>query len=303
MPIKVLGLRRTQVEDIGPLRGLPLEQLALDECDKLRDLSPLADCTRLESLSVPRSATNLECLHRLTNLRHLDYASPSDGNWDRIITVDEFWDKVPAEKSATGGMNWTRLFDSKTLSGWTAPDASDWRVDNDGSVVVEGARSHLFSPKTYSNLELKAEIKLAPDANGALAIRATRSSGVPASYMAQANLDPAHPWTGSLFKLTRPGGRFKQETPFRNPEQLVSANTWFAEQIIAVGNRVVVTVNGRLVLDYVDKESSMLSGHIVLKQWHPGAAVRYRNVMVKPLPDDADAAWNQAHKDLPDLNL
>ena len=87
----------------------------------------------------------------------------------------------------------------------------------------------------------------------------------------------------------------------RLQNQLASANNWFTEHILAVGNRIIVKIDNRVVADYVDKDSPMLSGHLVLKQWHPGAAVTYRNVMVKPLPNDSGAAMVEARKDMPDL--
>jgi len=40
---------------------------------------------------------------------------------------------------------------------------------------------------------------------------------------------------------------------------------------------------------------------MVLEQWHPGAGIALRNVMVKPLPEDGMLAWFEARKDLPDL--
>src|SRR5579859_4908081 len=66
---------------------------------------------------------------------------------------------------------WTRLFDGKTLSGWTAPDAGNWEV-KDGVVIGQGPTSHLFSPHTYTNLEFKSEVKLNHSGNSGMYIRA-----------------------------------------------------------------------------------------------------------------------------------
>lgn len=119
--------------------------------------------------------------------------------------------------------------------------------------------------------------------------------------MVQANLDQAHPLTGSMFKLTHPNQRFKQETPVRVQDQIADAGTWFTEHIVAIGNRIVVTVNDRIVADHVNQAEPLISGHLALKQWPPGTTVVYRNVMVKPLPADKALAWAEARKDLPDL--
>ena len=301
MPIKVLGLRRTQVKDLSPLRGLPIEQLALDECENLQDLTPLADCQRLESLSIPASAHNIDFLRRLSNLRHLAFSSPSDGNWERVITADEFWKRFSDNGPATNQLSWQRLFDGKTLSGWTAVDPGDWHVATDGSLVSIGPQSHLFSPNRYTNLEFKAEIQLSPEANCSLGFRAQRMKGVPTGYMAKANLDVKHPLTGSLFKITHPNQRYKQELPVRIPVQHAPTNAPFTMHIVAIGNRIVGKMNDQILTDYVDPSSPLLSGHLFLEHWHPGAAVNYRKVMVKPLPADESAAWAEARKDMPDL--
>jgi len=48
---------------------------------------------------------------------------------------------------------WLPLFDGKTLSGWTAPEGGDWRVDSEGCLTARGDHSHLFSPNAYRNVE------------------------------------------------------------------------------------------------------------------------------------------------------
>jgi len=70
---------------------------------------------------------------------------------------------------------------------------------------------------------------------------------------------------------------------------------------VAIGNRIVIRVNDRIVADYVDKADPLISGALVLKQWHPGAAVAYRNVVVKPLPTEEAVAWAEAKKDMPEI--
>src|SRR6185503_7430664 len=83
-----------------------------------------------------------------------------------------------------GRDGWIRLFDGKTLSGWTAPDAGQWEV-KDGVLIGQGPVSHLFSPNTYTNLELKAEVKLNHEGNSGMYIRAAYGKSWPKGYEAQ----------------------------------------------------------------------------------------------------------------------
>lgn len=64
------------------------------------------------------------------------------------------------------------------------------------------------------------------------------------------------------------------------------------------------------ITDFVDEKITYTSGHLALQQFgtaafpalvSPGPVITFRNVMVKPLPDDALAAWAEAKKDLPEI--
>jgi len=94
-------------------------------------------------------------------------------------------------------------------------------------------------------------------------------------------------------------------------ENLVEDNTWFSQQVVAIGNRIVIKVNNRIVVDFVDEKNTYTSGHLALQQFGlvdgPSKdllfpVIAYCSVMVKPLPDDAQAAWAKAKKDIPDIN-
>ena len=185
--------------------------------------------------------------------------------------------------------NWVPLFDGKTLSGWTAPDPGQWEMTG-GVLTGKGPTSHLFSPETYANLEFKAEIKLNHSGNSGMYFRAALAPGWPQGYEAQVeNTSPDPQKTGSLYNL--------------HPvlEQLVADDTWWTQHIVAIGNRIVIKVNDRIVTDFVDGQNTFTSGHFALQQHDPGSVVQYRNLMVKRLPADETAAWAEAKQDLPDL--
>jgi len=182
---------------------------------------------------------------------------------------------------------WVRLFDGKTLSGWTMPDPGDWQI-KDGVVTGRGKTSHLFSPNTYTNLEFRAEIKLNHSGNSGMYLRAKYGKGWPTGYETQVeNTSPDPQRTGSLYGIKK------------NLKQLVEDDTWWTQHVIAIGDRIIVKVNNQIVVDCQDTRHS--SGHLALQQHDPGSVVEYRNVMVKRLANDAAAALAEAKKDMPDL--
>jgi hypothetical protein len=195
---------------------------------------------------------------------------------------------VPDKPDQSG---WTRLFDGKTLSGWTTFDPGGWTVQPEGVVMGKGPRSHLFSPNTYTNLEFKADVRLKSRSNSGMYFRAQKGPGWPKGYEAQVcNSCPDPQKTGSLYGMKRV------------TEQLVLDDTWWRQHIIAIGNRIIIKVNDKIVADHVDEQNTHMTGHLAFQQHDPQSQVEYRNVMAKRLPADEKAAWAEARKDVPGLS-
>src|SRR5207244_6550371 len=107
-----------------------------------------------------------------------------------LISLVEPAAAQPAAVKSTGSAKadasgWIPLFDGKTLSGWSAPDAGRWEVIAAGELVGQGPVSHLFRPGTYTNLEFKADVKLNHSGNSGMYFRAARGTGWPKGYEAQ----------------------------------------------------------------------------------------------------------------------
>jgi hypothetical protein len=60
-------------------------------------------------------------------------------------------------------------------------------------------------------------------------------------------------------------------------------------------------VNGKLLVDYPDKESTYTEGHIAFRQHDQASQVNFKNVRIKPLPDDIAAALVGLEKVSPEL--
>lgn len=169
-------------------------------------------------------------------------------------------------------------------------DEGRWHITPEGVVVGEGPMGHLFSPQTYTNLEFKAEARLNHSGNSGMYFRAKLAPGWPAGYESQVeNTSPDAQKTGSLYNFSKV------------TEQLIPDDTWWTQHIIVVGNHIITKINGKVVVDFVDAKNTHVSGHLALQQHNDGSVVQYRNLMVKPLPDEEKAAWEKVYLDSPEL--
>ncbi len=168
---------------------------------------------------------------------------------------------------------WIVLFDGKSLEGWKASERPEnWTVE-DGAIVGRGKRSHLFYLKRkFKDFEFKAEVMINPGGNSGMYFRTQWGPGWPKGYEAQVNNTHRDPRkTGSLYGFVDVR------------KQLVKDNQWFTQHVTVRGNHIVIRVNGKVVVDFVDPKHTYKEGYIALQQHDPGTVVRYRKIMVKPL--------------------
>jgi hypothetical protein len=198
---------------------------------------------------------------------------------------------VQSEKQAKKARKgWISLFNGENLSGWEAMDQGRWSVNPEGVIIGEGPMGHLFSPKPYTNLEFRAEVKLNHEGNSGMYFRAAKGPGFPSGYEAQVeNTSPDPQKTGSLYNFSKV------------TEQLVQDDCWWTQHIIAIGNHIIIKVNDKVVVDFIDEKNTFRSGYLALQQHNEGSVVMYKNVRVKPLPADAKDAWKSAALDMPEI--
>lgn len=181
------------------------------------------------------------------------------------------------------------LFDGRSLAGWKASENSDsWRV-SDGKLVCHGPRSHLFfigadptKAPNYKNFHLKAEVLTKPKANSGIYFHTQfQEKGWPAQgHEAQVNNSSGDPVrTGSLYNVVK-----NFDPPAKDDE-------WFTEEVIVDGNHIVIKVNGKTIVDHMEKADSakdgrrLSSGTFALQAHDPASEVHYRSIKVKRLPD------------------
>ena len=99
----------------------------------------------------------------------------------------------------------------------------------------------------------------------------------PAGYEAQINSTHRDPIrTGSLYG-------FGDKTTVK--EQLVKPDEWFDYEVIVKGNHIVIKVNGKTTVDFMDEKKTHTKGTFAFQQHHQGSVVKIKSVEVKELTE------------------
>jgi 3-keto-disaccharide hydrolase len=223
---------------------------------------------------------------------------------------------------------WVPLQDGKSLAGWKAAERPEAWVVEDGAFVSHGERAHLFyvgkvAKHEFRNFELSAQVMTSPGANSGIYVHTKwQGPGWPeAGYELQViNSNPPaekmngyieHKMTGSVYAV-----RNAWVAPAKD-------NVWFNYRIRVVGKTIQTFINDQLVCEYAeadhpwrpkDKLGRLLgSGTFALQAHDPGSVVKYRDIKVKILPNDAappaglvpiaDAALDQLVTQASDQNI
>ncbi len=183
---------------------------------------------------------------------------------------------------------WISLFDGKSLDGWkVGANASTFWVE-DGKIVVNGERAHLFydgpvQNHNFKNFEFKAQVMTTPGSNSGIYFHTEyQEDGWPSKgYEVQVNNSQTD-WrrTGSLYGIDDV------------KEVVVKDNEWYTEEIIVKGKHVIIKVNGKTLVDYTEPDNleadrggrKISSGTFALQGHDPKSKVYFKDIMVKPLP-------------------
>lgn len=187
---------------------------------------------------------------------------------------------------------WEQLFDGETFDGWKINENKEsWRIE-DGAFVANGDRSHLFymGPNNdFKNFELKVDVMTRPNSNGGIYFHTKwQEEGWPEhGYECQVNVSHGDAVkTGSIYNTVK---LYKDDI-----EGLIQDNKWWTQHIIVRGNRVIVKLNDKQVIDYTEPDGKegpvkLSEGTFALQAHDPGSTVYFKNIRVKRLPDDAAA--------------
>ena len=195
---------------------------------------------------------------------------------------------------------WITLFDGNTMNGWQPSENKDsWQL-KDGALVTGGPRSHLFyagdvQNHDFKNFEFMAEVKTTPGSNSGIYFHsAYQESGWPEKGH-EAQVINSYPKVepGKNFERKMTGSLYLIRNVWKSPAK---DNEWFTYHIIVQGKTIRIYINGEMTVDYTELDNPVLpetmkgrhlsSGTFALQCHDPNSVVYYKNIKVKPLPDD-----------------
>ena len=178
---------------------------------------------------------------------------------------------------------WISMFDGKSLDGWKINEKPEsWKIE-DGVIVANGDRSHLFfmrHDRPFVNFEFQAEVMTEKGSNSGIFFHTKfQEDGWPRiGYESQVNNTQGDPQkTGGLYNTVK-----VLEAPAKD-------GVWFTQYIKVDGKHVVVKIDGETVVDYTEPDDvsgtvRLGEGTFALQAHDPGSTVRYRNLKVRRLP-------------------
>jgi hypothetical protein len=210
-------------------------------------------------------------------------------------------DKKPADDG------FVPLFNGKDLSGWKIPnppsgqfkavketknadgkvvafvgetkdgkDVTLWQV-KDGLLVGGGPASHIFSDVEADDFHYRVEAKINDKGNSGQYFRTAFGPGFPKGYEAQINATHTDKIrTGSLYLPAVKDVLVLDVAPHKPDE-------FFVQEVIAVGDRIRILVNGKQTVDYTDPKKTYTKGHFALQGHDPGSVMTFKRVEYKPL--------------------
>ncbi len=186
--------------------------------------------------------------------------------------------------------DWISLFDGETMEGWQVSENPESFWIEDGAIVANGSRAHLFymgpvNDHSFTNFEFKADVMTMDNSNAGIYFHTTfQEEGWPSQgYEAQVNntyrVDPRK--TGSIYAVMD-----VEEAP-------AADSVWFTQHIIVQDKTITVKINDETVATYTETEDAahfqnnpgrkLGSGTFALQAHDPGSKVLFRNIMVKVL--------------------
>ena len=234
-------------------------------------------------------------------------------------------DKKAGKKEAVDDESaFTKIFDGKTLKGWSGED-QHWRVE-DGAIVAEIPKDQKLDHNTWlawndgelDDFELRLQFRISgkPAANSGIQFRCQVKNVKHVSGY-QADMDMGATWLGRIYDehgralLVERGTRVMIEKngkriveQFGKPKDYVKLfrkEKWNDYRIRACGENMTVEINGSVFSELLDRQDRQkdVSGRLAL-QLHAGpeTKVQFRNIRYRKLkPGEHRVEFKSAAKD------
>jgi len=199
-----------------------------------------------------------------------------------------------------GSGEWIELFDGESFDGWTASENIDsWKIE-DGAIVTAGPRSHLFYTgdvfdHEFRNFEFMADVKTLPGSNSGIYLHTEfQEEGWPSKgYECQVINSHGDVPEGSSVENKLTGSLYAIRNNWKAP---VPDHEWFNYRIIVQGKTIRTYINGVEICEYTEPDNPirpdnmkgriLSSGTFAFQCHDPGSTVYYKNIRVKPMPDE-----------------
>ncbi len=175
------------------------------------------------------------------------------------------------------------LFNGTDLTGWEG-DLFLWKVE-DGLLVGRspgiGYNDFLTTVDEFEDFVLRFEVHLLGDTgNSGVQIRSRRVPGSMEMEGYQADIGPT--WWGNLYDESRRNVTLAQ-APEATLRRALKPDAWNEYEVSAVGERIVLRLNGVVTVDYLEKDNSVERNGLIGLQLHSGPPleVRFRNIRIQ----------------------
>ena len=177
-----------------------------------------------------------------------------------------------------------RLFDGKTLKGWSGKDGI-WSV-KDGAIVgstkPDGLKGNTFlvHEKPFEDFTLRLEFKLLGH-NSGIQFRSS-SKGDPSDYVLRGyQADIGNNYFGSLYDEARRGMLHAADEKWL--ARFLKTEGWNRYEVRAHGNKITLKINDLPTTEYVEKDGEIPREGLIALQVHGGGPmeIHFRNIRIK----------------------
>jgi hypothetical protein len=210
---------------------------------------------------------------------------------------------LPAALRGEG--EWIPLFNGRSLDGWEPSESRHSFRAEDGKILADGPRAHLFYSgrvrnASFKNFELKAQVLTRPGACSGIYFHTHfQRHGWPAKGF-KVQIHNAYAGEGDERDRRKTGSLYGFRDIYKT---MVRDDEWVQLHVLVRSRQVQVRLNDTLLVDYVEPapplhtefspEGVLDRGTFALECHDPHSKVYFRNLLVRPLPDDLAIATEE----------
>jgi len=180
------------------------------------------------------------------------------------------------------------IFNGKDLTGWEG-DAKLWLVE-DGVLVGRSTgikyNDFLATTKSYGDFVLRLQVKLVDNkGNSGVQFRSKRVPP-PSHEVSGYQADIAPGWWGKLYDEAR-RNKVLAGPKAEDLNKALKPNDWNDYEVEAVGNKVKLSINGVVTVDYTEEDEKIAREGILAVQIHAGGPmeVQFKNIRIKEVKE------------------